>query len=747
MTQVKKVQVNHTQECEGESDSEINWLLDSGCSDHIVASDKYFSKYVILKAPIDVSMPDGKNLKATKLGTIRMYFENGNENVEVILKNVYYVKGIKRNLLSTSKITENNNTVVIKNDCAKIYNKNKKLVAVAERKKGLYIMKSFIYEKNNSEIVFTNMVKLTNKEKWHRALGHINFQYLDRLVNEKLIEGLPDRLENIIMKCATCIQSKMANVPFENKSTNFKDVLELIHTDLNGPRRTVGFGGERYFLSFIDDFSKCSKTYCIKSKAETASCFIDYVNHVENQLDKNIKKIKCDNGKEYLNKEIYNFLRFKGIELIPCPPYVHELNGVAERFNRSAMDMGRCLAKEANINLRYWPEIIKTVSYLKNRTIANTQQNKTPFEIMWGKKPNVKNLKIYGSKVFVRTPETLRKGKWDDKAKMGILVGYTHNGYRVLLNNKIINARHIKVIENDKELICLGKVDENQCKNDKSLDLDFEAISEADSSENDLNETNDSFNDANDDFAEEQINQENENVNDLQNINENIPNNDQLVLNVPRRSNRAKSPVNRYGEPVSHHIYVNATGANVPNTFEEAINCDENKNWIKAMNKEIEVLNKNKTWKLVEKVPKKKIVDVKWIYTKKLDGTYKARVVARGFQQENVIDDIYAPVAKIQTLKVLLSFCCQYGLIIEQMDVVAAFLNGKISAEIYVNQPKGYNDGTERVCRLFKALYGLHESPRAWYECFDEFLRNLGFERSNVDYCLYFYKKVKLMSS
>ena len=68
-------------------------------------------------------------------------------------------------------------------------------------------------------------------------------------------------------------------------------------------------------------------------------------------------------------------------------------------------------------------------------------KNKTPFETVFGNKPNVKNLKIYGSKVFERKPEALRKRKWDDKAQLGILVGYTYNDYRVLLNNKIINAR------------------------------------------------------------------------------------------------------------------------------------------------------------------------------------------------------------------------------------------------------------------------------------------------------------------
>ena len=101
----------------------------------------------------------------------------------------------------------------------------------------------------------------------------------------------------------------------------------------------------------------------------------------------------------------------------------------------------------------YWPEAI-SAAYLKNRTIANTCENKTPLEIYFGIKPKASHLKIYGSRVFVRTAEKDRK-KWDDKSQVGILVGYSHFGYRVLINNKVIEARHVQVIEKGSRLVCL----------------------------------------------------------------------------------------------------------------------------------------------------------------------------------------------------------------------------------------------------------------------------------------------------
>lgn len=109
----------------------------------------------------------------------------------------------------------------------------------------------------------------------------------------------------------------------------------------------------------------------------------------------------------------------------------------------------------------------------------------------------------------------------------------------------------------------------------------------------------------------------------------------------------------------------------------------------------------------------------------------------RGFQQSEVLEDLYSPVARIQTLKLLLSYYCQNKLTIIQLDVETAFLNGQVKSEVFVRQPVGYADNTGRVCKLRKALYGLRESPRAWYECFDNYMRKLGFARSENDYCLY----------
>jgi len=169
---------------------------------------------------------------------------------------------------------------------------------------------------------------------------------------------------------------------------------------------------------------------------------------------------------------------------------------------------------------------------------------------------------------------------------LGILVGYNDNSYRVLLNGRIINARHVTVVEEGTELICLERVDDEK-------DRDHDQISEG-MNEPEMND-NDNIGRVNDvEINGEPSREKNENRSQIQI--EPVINNDPEL----RRSSRQKTPVVPYGNPVSHFIYVNYCNANVPNTFEEAINSDDCEKWKRAMDDEMKSLIKNKTYDIVE---------------------------------------------------------------------------------------------------------------------------------------------------
>ena len=251
---ITEVNVSQT-DCEKNTinrENKVNWILDSGCTDHVVNDDTIFDKYVVLKKPIDVKLGDGRILKATKIGNIRTTFQIGAKDSEITLYNVFYVKEMKQNLISYSKVTERNKIVSYGNN-SKIYNKYKELIAIGKKEGNLYHMSSFVFNAQNIEVSanLTKGDKMTLKEKWHRALGHVNFHYLNKLCKDKLLVGLPKELESDYIKCAICVESKMTNLPFENNRSRAKEILEVIHTDINGPHPTVGNRGEKYFLTFI----------------------------------------------------------------------------------------------------------------------------------------------------------------------------------------------------------------------------------------------------------------------------------------------------------------------------------------------------------------------------------------------------------------------------------------------------------------------------------------------------------------
>ena len=184
-----------------------------------------------------------------------------------------------------------------------------------------------------------------------------------------------------------------------------------------------------------------------------------------------------------------------------------------------------------------------------------------------------------------------------------------------------------------------------------------------------------------------------------------------------------------------------------PKSIAEAYASPDADNWKEVVHNEMDSILSNGTWELSERPYGCKPVGCKWVFKKKLrpDGTiekYKARLVAKGYTQKEGEDyfDTYSPVARLTTIRVLLSLAASYGLIVHQMDVKTAFLNGELEEEIYMEQPDGFVvKGEERkVCKLLKSLYGLKQAPKQWHEKFDRTLTSAGFVINEADRCVYY---------
>jgi hypothetical protein len=180
-----------------------------------------------------------------------------------------------------------------------------------------------------------------------------------------------------------------------------------------------------------------------------------------------------------------------------------------------------------------------------------------------------------------------------------------------------------------------------------------------------------------------------------------------------------------------------------PKNFNEASKDDH---WVKAMNDELDQIEKNNMWEMVHRPEGKNIIGSKWIFKNKLNEQgqvvkNKARFVYKGYAQIEGLDfdENFTPVERLEAIKIFLAYACHKRFKVYQMDVKSSFLNGDLNEEVYMEKPEGFElfDNPELVCKLKKYLYGLKQAPCAWYHRLDTYLKDKGFKRGTIDNNLY----------
>jgi len=183
--------------------------------------------------------------------------------------------------------------------------------------------------------------------------------------------------------------------------------LQLVHTDVCGPMNTELINGSRYFILFIDDFSRFCWVYFMKQKSEVADIFGTFKKLVENQCEKKIKVIKSDNGTEYTSGKFEELCIDARIEHQFTVVYTPQQNGVSERKNKTIMEMVRCMLYEKKLPKQFWAETVNTTTYLLNRLPTRALKIKTPFEVWKGYKPFVQHLKVFGCVCYSQVPKKM----------------------------------------------------------------------------------------------------------------------------------------------------------------------------------------------------------------------------------------------------------------------------------------------------------------------------------------------------
>ena len=178
-------------------------------------------------------------------------------------------------------------------------------------------------------------VNLREADLWHQRLGHINNQVLSKIVKTEVVKGVKVKDEEPNF-CEACVMGKMARQPFKaTGDIRSKRKLQLVHSDVCGPMDVESFSGKKYFVTFIDNFTRCSAVYFMKSKAEVLEKFKEFEAVMTNMSGKKIGTLRSDNGGEYMSGEFQTYLKKSGIRHETTVPHTPEQNGVAERMNRT----------------------------------------------------------------------------------------------------------------------------------------------------------------------------------------------------------------------------------------------------------------------------------------------------------------------------------------------------------------------------------------------------------------------------
>lgn len=282
----------------------------------------------------------GQNHCVTGVGDVDVQVLSGKiKNVPSVL----YTPGITKNLLSVGSLTDQQKTLVFKSQgCFVIDDITQSIEAFAirENKRGLYKLQAAPI--NDQPEVLSVHLK-SQADLWHRQLGHFHTRGIQRMIASEAVRGLPPlRFSEKI--CNGCQLGKHVRTKLPKEATHqTSQILELVHSDVCGPFKVSSTGGARYFVTFIDDYSRKIWVYFISQKSQVLDKFRHFVQLMTTSIGQTVRALQSDNGGEYTSKAFHEFCSSKGITRELPPPYTPQRNDVAERRNRSLLDITRCL--------------------------------------------------------------------------------------------------------------------------------------------------------------------------------------------------------------------------------------------------------------------------------------------------------------------------------------------------------------------------------------------------------------------
>ncbi|WVY91158.1 hypothetical protein V8G54_036672 [Vigna mungo] len=545
---------------------------------------------------------------------------------------------------------------------------------------------------------------------WHRHLGHASFSYL-----KKLFPLLFAKIDISVLHCDVCEEAKSHHVPFPLSLNKSIVPFMLIHSDVWGPSKISTLRGSRWFVTFIDDCTRMTWLWLMKSKGEVNLIFQKFHIMIETQYNAKVQVLRSDNGGEYQSLDLKRYLEVHGIIHQTTCPNTPQQNGVAEWKNRHLLEVTLLNKVVALGSTNLPPRVFGCVAFVHIQKNPNKLLPRALRCVFLGYAIHQKRYRCYHpptKRMFIR---------------MNVVF---HEQIMYFSSESALQGENRKELQtldyNCQEYVYLEKDHlEVNCSNDNSCanNLQSSCINEM---ENEINGTS-----------------HYEVVTELGMT---------PPVDTPNQSSAVMYALNLV--PTKRQVPKRHTRGIPKLTYEPTLSSKEalaDPRWKNAMNEEMKALQQNETWELVDCPPGKKPVVCRWIYAikYKANGTIerlKARLVAKGYTQTYGVDytETFAPVAKLNTVRVLLSLAINLDWPLQQFDVKNAFLHGELSEEVYMELPPGCmvpKKHSQKVCKLKKSLYGLKQSPRAWFERFSEAMTVFGYHQSDSDHTLFLKKQ------